>query len=137
MSDVIEHKGRCLCGTIRFEVVGAFDGFVLCHCSYCRKDTGSSHAANLFSTAAKLRWLSGERQIAVYRLPNTRHVKSFCLVCGSALPNVQMNGTLLVVPAGSLDTDILLRPQGHIFMDSRANWDELLENLPRFGTLPS
>jgi hypothetical protein len=40
--------GSCLCGAVSFEVSGAFDSFFLCHCSRCRKDTGSAHAANLF-----------------------------------------------------------------------------------------
>ncbi|ADU66714.1 glutathione-dependent formaldehyde-activating GFA [Desulfurispirillum indicum S5] len=132
----MKHTGGCLCGAIRFEVTGPFEGFFLCHCSRCRKDTGSSNAANLFSRASELRWLSGESQVTVYNLPETRHVRSFCAVCGSALPSLQTNGTLLV-PAGSLDTDVPLRPQGHIFMDSRANWDEKLETLPKFGSFPA
>ncbi|WP_421718505.1 GFA family protein [Algiphilus sp.] len=136
MDNAVKHEGGCLCGGVRFEVYGGFEGFFLCHCSHCRKGTGSAHAANIFSHVAKLRWLSGESQVTVYNLPETRHVRSFCTVCGSALPTLQMNGRLLVVPAGSLDTDVPLRPQGHIFMESRANWDEQLEKLPQFGSFP-
>ena len=135
--DVVMHTGGCLCGAVRFEVLGAFEGFFLCHCSRCRKGSGSSHASNLFSKAAELRWLAGEAHVTVFQLPETRHVRSFCSICGSALPNLQMNGTLLVIPAGSLDTEVTLRPKGHLFMDSRANWDEELENLPKFGSFPS
>ncbi|WP_420429744.1 GFA family protein [Algiphilus sp.] len=137
VENAVKHVGGCLCGAVRFEVSGAFEGFFLCHCSHCRKGSGSSHAANLFSADAELRWLSGEPQVAVYHFPETRHVRSFCTVCGSALPTLQMNGALGVVPAGSLDTDVPVRPQGHIFMDSRANWDEQLETLPQFGSFPT
>ena len=42
------YSGSCLCGEIRFEIEGEFELFYLCHCEYCRKDTGSAHAANLF-----------------------------------------------------------------------------------------
>lgn len=52
MSD--KHLGACLCGAVRFEVDGAFDRFYLCHCESCRKDSGSAHAANLFSSFASL-----------------------------------------------------------------------------------
>ncbi|MCI3132528.1 GFA family protein [Phenylobacterium aquaticum] len=52
--------GSCLCGGIAFEISGPFEAFFLCHCSRCRKDTGSAHAANLFSSTAKLTWLSGQ-----------------------------------------------------------------------------
>lgn len=137
VENVVTHAGGCLCGAVRFEISGAFESFFLCHCSHCRKGSGSSHAANLFSAGAELRWLSGEPLVAVYRLPETRHVRSFCTVCGSALPTLQDNEALVVVPAGSLDTDVPLRPQGHIFMDSRATWDEHLEAVPRFGSFPA
>jgi hypothetical protein len=101
-----KHRGSCLCGAVRFEVEGDFERFYLCHCQHCRKDTGSAHAANLFSSAATLQWLSGESKVTVFNLPNTRHRHCFCSTCGSALPDLQMNGTLLKVPAGSLDTDV-------------------------------
>jgi hypothetical protein len=48
-----------------------------------------------------------------------------------------MNGTLLKVPAGSLDTAIAGRPNAHIFVASAANWDSGLEHVPRFDELPS
>jgi hypothetical protein len=47
-----------------------------------------------------------------------------------------MDGALLVVPAGSLDTDVPIRPQGHIFVANKANWDSDLEEVPRFDRLP-
>lgn len=100
----ITHQGSCLCGGARFEVSGRFERFVLCHCRRCRKDTGSAHASNLFATQATLRWLSGEALVRHYQLPGTRHARSFCSTCGSALPSLQLDGTLLVVPAGCLDT---------------------------------
>ncbi|WP_415718582.1 GFA family protein [Maridesulfovibrio sp.] len=128
------HKGSCLCGKVAFEVEGDFENFYLCHCERCRKDSGSAHAANLFSSSADLRWLSGEEYVRVFDLEG--HIKSFCSNCGSALPNLQMNQTLLVVPAGSLDSDVPIRPDGHIFHANRANWDAGLENIPFFDRLP-
>ena len=73
--------GSCLCGTVQFQVSGAFESFFLCHCKRCRKDTGSAHAANLFSSKARLNWLAGQDSIRTYRLPETRHEKAsaFCV----------------------------------------------------------
>ena len=130
------HLGSCLCGEVRFEITGDFERFFLCHCGRCRKDTGSAHAANLFSSTAKLRWLSGEDKIKTFRAPSTRHERSFCLACGSALPSVQMNGALLVVPAGSLDSTIGIRPDAHICVASGASWARNLEDVPRIDGLP-
>lgn len=128
------HRGSCLCGAVRYAIDGRFEHFFLCHCERCRKDTGSAHAANLFSTTAQITWLSGADQVASFRLPGTRHARNFCKVCGSALPMQQ--GSLLVVPAGSLDDASDLRPDAHLFVASRAGWDHELEALPAFAQLP-
>jgi hypothetical protein len=127
--------GSCLCGAVSFRISGEFESFFLCHCTRCRKDTGSAHAANLFSTTAAIVWLSGEDRIKTYQVPTTRHEKSFCTECGSALPRVQSGG-LLVVPAGSLDSAIDIRPNAHICFESRAQWDMCLGDIPRIDGLP-
>ena len=131
-----KHLGSCLCGEVRFEVLGEFERFFLCHCGRCRKDTGSAHAANLFSSTAKVNWLSGQAKIKTFRVPSTRHEKSFCTECGSAGPRVQMEGAPLVVPAGSLDSAIETRPDAHICVASSASWDRGLEEAPRIDDLP-
>ena len=64
--------------------------------------------------------------------PSTQHTKAFCSACGSALPNLQMGGDLLMVPAGSLDGDVPIFPRAHIFVSCKANWDKDLEKIPRF-----
>ena len=130
------YYGSCLCKSVKYEVVGIIEDFYLCHCKYCRKDTGSAHAANLFSSKAKLKWLEGEENVKVFRLEDTEHVKSFCSHCGSALPSIQMEGELLVVPAGSLDSPLDKKPDGHLFMSSKANWDTSLELVDKFERFP-
>lgn len=130
------YRGSCLCGQIQFEIDGDFENFFLCHCQHCQKDTGSAHAANLFSTSAKLKWISGEEKAQTYQLPGTRHIKSFCQKCGSAVPEMQMDGKLLKVPAGSLDTPLMMKPMAHIFMSSQADWAKDLTELKTFETFP-
>lgn len=129
------HSGSCLCGAVKFTVEGTFDRFYLCHCDHCRKDTGSAHAANLFTSSASLKWLSGEDKVVTFALPGTRHQRSFCATCGSALPLVSPFG--LIVPAGCLDTALSKRSDAHLFVASRAAWDQHLETLPTFDGFPS
>lgn len=130
-----DHFGSCLCGTVSFKVQGEFDSFYLCHCQRCRKDTGSAHAANLFSHSARLVWQSGLDAVNSFTLPGTRHSKSFCKLCGSALPSSQTEG-LLVVPAGCLDTEVAMLPTAHIFSSNKASWDGGLGEVPKFQGLP-
>ena len=130
-----DYVGSCLCGAVKFEVHGDFDSFYLCHCRYCHKDTGSAHAANLFSQSARLVWLAGEEAVASFTLPGTRHQKCFCRTCGSAVPNTHIPG-LLVVPAGCLDSELSRVPTAHLFTSSRAAWDRALGDVPEFPGLP-
>lgn len=128
------YGGSCQCGAVAYEALGRFEAFYLCHCARCRKDTGSAHASNLFSSTAELRWLSGREDVRIHRVPGTRHVKSFCVHCGSPVPTV--DGATLLVPAGSLDVDPEIAPTAHIFCDDAAPWDEGLERVPRFRAGP-
>lgn len=128
--------GSCLCGDVKFEISGDLEKFFLCHCKRCRKDTGSAHSANLFSSTAKLFWVSGLENVQTYKVPGTRHEKSFCYRCGSALPSVQLEGAVVVVPAGSLDSTIEIRPSAHICFESRADWEARSEDIEKFNGLP-
>lgn len=132
----MEYFGSCLCKGIKFKILGDFENFYLCHCKYCRKDTGSAHAANLFSTKAKIEWIKKETEIKSFQLPNSNHVKAFCTNCGSALPHLQMEGALLVVPAGCLDNELEMRPNAHIFLSSKADWEDALEGIDKFERFP-
>lgn len=129
-------SGSCQCANVRFRIDGAFDGFFLCHCSRCRKDTGSAHAANAFASTAKLTWLAGGETVRTFIVPGTRHQRSFCPTCGSGLPGLHAERALLVVPVGCLETRFARRPDAHIFFASRAEWDSHLETLPMFDALP-
>lgn len=129
------HSGSCLCGAVRFEIEGSFERFMLCHCSRCRKGSGSAHGANLFSSTARLTWLTGQELTRRFQLPESRHSRCFCTQCGSALP-YEMPGPYLVVPAGSLETELNMAPQAHIFTADRADWDQDLHTIAAFEQFP-
>ena len=131
-----QHLGSCNCKAVQFEITGDFEKFFLCHCQRCRKNTGSAHAANLFSEEGTIKWISGEENITIFRYPNARHTRAFCKTCGSAMPHSRgENG--IVVPAGCLDTDISVQANGHIFLGHRASWDHHLETVPGFDEYPT
>lgn len=101
MSESAIHGG-CLCGTVTFEIDPPFQRMVHCHCSRCRKGTGTGHATNLFAAPGQIRWRSGEDAISRYELPSAKRFgKWFCARCGSPLPRVTRDGQALVIPAGS------------------------------------
>src|SRR5215813_8706041 len=65
-------QGSCLCGAVRYRVRGPFMRFVHCHCSRCRKATGSGHATNLIAEAANLEWIAGQDQTQRFDLPSAK-----------------------------------------------------------------
>lgn len=125
--------GSCLCGAVTYEVELPFLRFAHCHCSRCRRATGSSHASNLYLAPEQFRWTSGQEPIKRYDLPSARSFSTtFCTACGAPLPHHTRNGVEIVVPAGSLDQEPELAPEAHIFFESRPGWSCLNRELPRF-----
>lgn len=130
-------KGSCLCGTVTFEVTGEPLRFYHCHCSRCRKVTGTGHASNMFLQPAALKWLSGDEQIRAFKVPEAvRFTNQFCVTCGSRLPRQAKDSDTVMIPAGSLDDVAPIEPQARIFSESRANWSCADDVLPAYPGLP-
>ncbi len=121
MSDRL--TGGCLCGRVQYRVTGPFDKFYLCHCSQCRRSTGSAHAANIFTSADRLEWLSGEALIKRYTPDEPGTIsKCFCTHCGSLVPYTSLQSGKLIIPAGSLNRAPGINPDDNIFWRDRADW---------------
>lgn len=118
-------KGACLCGQVQYEVSGPFEAFHLCHCSQCRRSTGSAHASNIFTSPDRIKWISGEDLIKRY-VPDEAGVisKCFCTHCGSLVPYVSLKSGKLIIPAGSLNESPGIIPDDNIFWHDRADWYE-------------
>jgi hypothetical protein len=126
-----ELKGSCLCGAVTYRVSGEPTRFYHCHCSRCRKATGTGHASNMFLQPAALQWLSGEQQVRTFKVPEAkRFTNNFCASCGSRLPRQPQDSDIVIIPAGSLDDPAPIKPQARIFGLSRASWSCADDALP-------
>jgi hypothetical protein len=124
-------NGSCLCGAVKYKVTGEPKRFFHCHCSRCRKATGTGHASNLFVQPGVLAWLQGEEQIRAFKVPEAqRFTNSFCITCGSRLPRQAKGTDIVLIPSGSLDGDAPIKPQARIFSGSRASWSCSGDGLP-------
>lgn len=128
--------GSCLCGGVTFKVEGAVGPFELCHCTRCRKASGSAYVAALVSESRGFRLTSGIELIKSFEAniinappPYTVY---FCSICGSHLPNPDPQGPYLDIPAGLLDDEPSISPDKHIYTDHKASWDQLDKQLPVF-----
>jgi hypothetical protein len=124
--------GGCLCGGVRYEVTGPFLRSSHCHCSRCRRHSGAAVCTQGRVRREHFRLLRGAELIRNYREPGHAS-KAFCSVCGSSLfGGTWPDGPEVSIRLGSLDGDPGIRPQFHTFVDSRAPWDEITDDLPRY-----
>lgn len=127
-------RGSCLCGEIRFEIDGKIGHAGQCHCSKCRKVSGTDGNAVFYASAAGFRWLAGEDLIERFAVPDGRGWTShFCRRCGSPAPLNDASGKFFFVPAGLLDDDPGFRGYAaHIFVGSKAPWVCISDSAPQY-----
>ena len=130
-------NGSCLCGAVQYEVTGDPQRFYHCHCSRCRKSSGTGHASNIMMTSATLVFSHGESRLKQFKLPEAkRFSRQFCTECGSPVVRFVPELNAVVIPAGSLDDSVPIKPQARIYWDSRTDWTCDGDTLPRFPEGP-
>jgi hypothetical protein len=127
------NQGSCLCGTVRFEMSGPNQWFTHCHCSMCRKHHGTLYGTSIGIEHQHFKWLQGEADIVHYR-SSPAFERPFCKHCGSVVPDT--SGEVVVVPAGTVEGDIEMRPRAHIFVASKSPMTEITDNLKQFTAYP-
>ncbi|QBR02549.1 GFA family protein [Paraburkholderia pallida] len=128
-------RSQCLCGAVRYRVADAFGYAFNCHCSQCRRATGSAFKPFAGIERGSLRLEQGEGNLLVYGDPDAAH-DVHCRHCGSLLYSVVREGAFVHVTMGTLIDTPSIRPQGHIFVGSRAPWHEIADALPQYAEFP-
>ncbi len=128
-------RGGCLCGGVRFELRRAVGPFELCHCTRCRKASGTAFAARIGVDTADYRLLQGADLVATFEAPVALrppgYRAAFCRRCGSPVPAPPPGAAWFEIPAGLLDDDPGLRPDRHIYVEHAAAWHEIGDALPQ------
>ncbi|MCV2368417.1 GFA family protein [Roseateles oligotrophus] len=126
------YLATCLCGAVALEIQGGIEAIIHCHCSKCRKSSGTAFATNGYIRSAGLRITRGEQSIRGYEVTAGRS-RHFCGVCASPLfSSNAADPDRLRLRLGILDSDISERPISHNFVSSKASWEELDAELPRY-----
>src|SRR5262245_13699098 len=123
-------RGSCLCRAVQFEFDGKTTEIGMCHCSKCRKVSGVASNANLMVGRDGLTWIRGEDKLLKFELPDGWGPWR-CATCGSPVPRLNPQGGAYWVPTGLLDSDPGVRIRGHIFVGSKAPWDEIAGSAPQ------
>jgi hypothetical protein len=128
-------RGSCLCGDVRFEYARAVTPVSMCHCSQCRKVSGVASNAVVIVPLDDFRWIAGEELRRTFVRPSGWQT-TFCSRCGSPLPQSIRGAAAYWVPVGLLDDDPQTHVGGHIWVGSKASWDEIAGGAPQFAEGP-
>lgn len=127
--------GSCLCGNVRFELDSTDGAFETCHCSRCRKVSGSSSLPALSVPEAGFRFLAGIDAIRSFEAPimtgPPAYKTFFCGNCGSPTPSPEPGNGHVEIPAGLLDDTLDREPDRHIYVEYTPAWDTQTDTLPR------
>jgi len=126
-------EGGCLCGAVRFAVRGPSRFCAHCHCQNCRRAHGAAFVTWVGYPDAQLTLLYGADELARYRT-DTDATRSFCRRCGSTLfyAGPRWPGEVHVALA-NIDGPIDRAPSAHVYVDHKAAWWRISDDLPQRG----
>jgi hypothetical protein len=127
-------SGKCLCGAVEYEVEDRFRYALNCHCSNCRRATGSAFKPFAGIERGKFRITRGADRLLIYGEESAHD--AHCCKCGSLLYSLVQEAKLVHVTLGTLVDSPSIRPGAHIFVGSKASWYTIADDLPQHEELP-
>jgi len=122
--------GTCLCGTVQYEVADEFLYAANCHCSNCRRATGSAFKPFAGIERDKVAITKGKDSLMIFGDENGSDTR--CKRCGSFLYSLVRDGAFIHIAMGTLVDDPTIRPTKHIFVGSKAAWFAITDDLPQY-----
>lgn len=122
--------GECYCRAVRYTVADAFAYAANCHCSNCRRTTGSAFKPFAGIARDKFSVVKGDDNLMIFGDESGHDAR--CRRCGSLLYSVVRDGAFVHVAMGTLVDDPAIRPTMHIFVGSKAPWFTITDDLPQY-----
>ena len=124
--------GGCLCGKLTYQVPGPVTTIDYCHCSRCRKASGSAFAAVTSVSKSQFKITKGEQYLKSYKTDDNFE-RIFCSECGSQLYSIRPAlADTIRLRLGSIDTAIEAKVSAHIFATSKARWHDICDEAPQY-----
>jgi len=132
---VADLAGRCFCGAVAYRVPDQFLYAMNCHCSNCRRTTGSAFKPLAGIERNKIVLTQGGDGLLIYGKDDAHD--AHCRRCGSLLYSVVRDGKYVHVAMGTLVDAPSIRPSRHIFVGSKAPWFTITDGLPQHDEFPT
>ena len=131
------YRGSCLCGHVEYEIDNSLGPIVFCHCSVCRKSTGSAFQPVTRIPSADFRIVRGQDRLSEFQYEPGHH-RYFCANCGSGIyARRDATPDVVIVRLGTLDTPVDRDIAAHIFVGSKASWDNIPDDAPKYQEWPT
>jgi hypothetical protein len=124
----MSRRGKCLCGSVTYELTGDVIATAVCHCDNCQRQSGGAFSVNLVVHESQLAVTGdlatfedrGEHNDGVYVL------RRFCSSCGSPIYSalVETEG-VIAVKAGTLDEKADVLPTVQAWCEHKQPWVDL------------
>ena len=126
--------GECFCGAIQYSLKGPLQPGRCCHCSKCRKAFNGASSAVTFLKENSFKWEKGEEHLTIYANKDNIGL-GFCSTCGSSLVALNEKEVFLIT-LGTLNDNPEIKIKEHIFVGSKACWDEIGGSSPCYEEFP-
>jgi len=125
--------GRCACGQVRYALLDKPIRVHCCHCADCQRNTGSAFVLNAIIETSAIRILRGKvRAVPVPRAFGLHDIYR-CPKCQTALwSDYGRRFPLRFVRVGTIDEPRTIRPDIHIYTETKAPWLKLPKGTPAF-----
>ncbi len=130
--------GRCLCGSIHYEINAAPLMSAACHCSHCRRQTGTAYSTIAAFPATAFQ-ISGDSLKTYKDMGESGQpvLRQFCGNCGSALfTDVKAMDGVLFVKTGTLDNPDAIEIGAQIWCEQKVSAATLNEVVTNFDRNP-
>jgi hypothetical protein len=124
--------GHCHCGLITFEAEVDADALTICHCTDCRRLSGSAFRTTIRATAGNFSLLSGSPKTYVKTAESgNKRVQAFCGNCGTPIYACSPdNPQSYSIRAGTITQLEAFRPHQQIWRRSALSWVDTIADMP-------
>lgn len=129
-------SGSCLCGKVKFLINKDIHTMYHCHCSLCRKQSGTGANSATLVSETLFEWVSGINFIGTFK-KDSGFTSCFCISCGSPVPNNVGNSPFIWIPLGLLNEMPVIKRRLGFCLNSKSNWAPIVQVDKEYSELPS
>lgn len=119
------HEGGCLCGAVRYRVVGSPLAVSICHCVNCQRNSGSAFSVNCVFPREAMTMTRGSPSVYEDRGDTGEIVRRvFCGTCGTPIESLSVFSapSHAILKAGTFDDPSGFVPDSELYCVSAMPW---------------